>query len=1289
MIKKLFLYIALMMSFAACSDDIFDTPREEIPESGEIPVAFNIPDMTTTQTRGDVDETAIGKVTMLIYSSKDGSLVDAKDLTLTDNRTVITIPQEQRQNKDLYFLFFANDERNAESFSNNSDKQMAVAMGEENTYLTIQADANKERMTMSGAITLNQLLQLTPIGLYRNSAKVTVAPDNENSDAKFEYEVYGAASQSKLMAGSYNSGSNNSVSNYCGSPVSVKSFVNFGTAYDHNVDKATYLHPTQNKDGRNLNASYIMVRAKANDNNYYYYRLNFQNESGVLDILPNHHYEVKIITGKIGIGYPTQEEAAQNPIPLESGMYVIYDHSPKVFNIITDGVRALGVSDKLLNTGNSTSSSFYVKLFSSTDNAEEEYAEFERNFKEYIQFADNTWVKLDKIEKATEADELGNAGSNSVTVEDKEYKDGENVGVIYKITATFTAVSAGDQTTIGTINWKGLSRKFDVVWDRSFNAEDLYESVSVTFSGNTYGSNPSVPTGKYFEWIGGTLNDEGAYSVVPKVWGADETSNNGDPRDQGLHFPMNGGGTATYTITLKDLGGGSPYSWSYDLEGDDVGVTISGANAPSGKNVKKSLNAGEKPQFTISGGNDSYDYFVANLVIKVEKTARDIEEYRIPLYHTGFFMDANESKGENKYYKTTGIGLAKQLETGRDYTYYEIVTITRDRRNYRILDRNLGAHSAEMYVEATGDVEYAGNKDAAGGYYRVAGYKKLDKPAIDLNGIGVPEAFAIPQKEVFDDIRNSSNFSMAAVGNYYTSVYAGNYYGPADENGSRKRKYTYFPKSRYLDKNNSKVGDSRAGYYWTSTASSGLEKEDVGAWLDCLQLTGSTSSYMRGEVYCSSESTNGNSVRQGEINGSAMPVRLILAQDNQAGNTVYETNFFVQGATHVYLYTLDSKGTATPVTAWPGYAISTASTANHKYNFRYESKVNKTEDLYAIFNYKSESGAIFSMSYNAEDIKKGKFTNITNPKDLVGFNLAGKSQSGMQNGLAPDYANYGNGTKAVANGVTWTFSFNVSDSYATASKGGIGEGAVVEPETKNYRIYFPQDGTSKFYLWYVKNGNQHFFPNGADYSNKKFGNDYYYADFTSDKDENEKLFFSRGTNHDDKSLNKGLCDFELGDDGIYHAWIDKDDNFHAGKPSSSSTGWDGKSYRLYVKKWQPNLGGINTWFEYGGNGVTPPKGLLTADWWNQKAYNENDYAYIDLTIEGDFKLNWQPVYNASWDGNELSGNFGDTQSVTQDSFTYDKDLNKKVCKFTGWNESSGGKPARRKPASSKSSKRSR
>lgn len=397
---------------------------------------------------------------------------------------------------------------------------------------------------------------------------------------------------------------------------------------------------------------------------------------------------------------------------------------------------------------------------------------------------------------------------------------------------------------------------------------------------------------------------------------------------------------------------------------------------------------------------------------------------------------------------------------------------------------------------------------------------------------------------------------------------------------------------------------------------------------------------MRGEVYCSSESTYGNSVRKDEINGSAMPVRLILAQDNQAGNTVYETNFFVQGATHVYLYTLDSKGTPTPVTAWPGYAISTASTANHKYNFRYESKVNKTEDLYAIFNYKSESGAIFSMSYNAEDIKKGKFTNITNPKDLVGFNLAGNSQSGKQNGLAPDYANYGNGTKAVANGVTWTFSFDVSGSYATASEGGIGEGAVVEPVRKNYRIYFPEDGTSKFYLWYVKNGNQHFFPNGADYSNKKFGNDYYYADFTSDKDENEKLFFSRGTNHDDKSLNKGLCDFELGDDGIYHAWIDKDDNFHAGKPSGGvSEKEETRNFRIYWDRSNNNL--YQIYLRRSDNNrtdiITTQDDHYTGfdnDWWHYDfEITAKPSEFATMSLYANFKKGSAVYWRAANDGN--------------------------------------------------------
>lgn len=1185
MIKKIFLYIALLMSFAACSDDIFDGPRETLPENGEIPVAFSIPDMQTEQTRAGIAENEIGTVYMLAYQQKNGELAFATPLTLDENnQTKITIPSTYRTTGSLYFLFFVNDNRTDATFTSNSDKNISVATEAENGYITVTGGSNnQDRMTMTGAASLSSLLQLTPIALHRNAAKVTVAPEETGSSVKFEYEVYGTAKTSKFMAGASNAGSDspyNAVTNYCSNPVKVTEFVDFGSDHSHNVDATTYLHPTYNTGGTSLNASYIMVRAKSTeDDAYYYYRLNFQNQDeGVMDILPNHHYEVKIKSGKIGKGYTTQEEAADNPVPLESGAYVIYDHSPKVFNIVTDGVRALGVSDKVSTsgTGNTETAYLYVKLFSSTDKADEEYADFEENYNNYIKFADDSWISVIGIAEAS-GEELGTVGQNSVKVDNVDYSDGGNGGQykVYRITCTLKKSGAGSQSTTGTVTWKGLSRKFDVEWDRSFKASDLYSSVSVSFSGNTYGSNPTIAQNNYFEWLGGEVDADGIYTTTPKVWGADKKSNNGDARDQGFHFPMKGGGSVTYTIELNDLGGGSEYKWSYSYEGDDVGCSLKVNNAELAQNTKQSMNAGAKPKFTLSGGNDNFNYGVANLVIRVEtSSARDVQYYRIPLYHTGFFMDANETSGENRKYTEKGIGLAKKLETGRDYTYYEVVTINRDGRVYHMLDRNLGAHSAEMYVEATGDVTYAGNPQAAGGYYRVALYDKLKKPIVKTEEIGAPAGFEIPQKEVFDDIRNSSNFSMAAVGNYYTSLYAGDYYGPEDEDGNRKRKYTYFPKSRYLDANNSKVGDSRAGYYWTSTASSGLEKEDVGAWLDCLQLSGSASAYMRGEVYCSTTSTSGNSVRTGEINGYAMPVRLILGDDNSAGSSVYQTKFFVKGATHVYLYTVDKNGNRTALTSWPGYAICTASTATNVYNFLYESKINKTEDLYAIFNFKSTSGAIFSMSYNASDIKKGRFTNTTNPKDLIGFNLDGVAQTqyGYNNGLAPDFTSeavYGTGTKEVKNGVTWGFVFDTSDNYATASKGGIGEGTPEPPQSKDYRIYFPSDFT-EFWLWF-KDGGTHLFKdaNGNDMnalnsSNKENG--YYYADFKHTGDEDKMLQFSGGGTdgtHNNKDLNKALKDFQMGDDGKYYAWIDTDDVFHDGKPTDN--GGDNEDVYYQIK----------------------------------------------------------------------------------------------------------------------------
>ncbi len=1153
--------MALALGLTACSDEVFDAPRTDVPENGEIPVAFAVPKMEEVTTRG-ISEDAFGKVTMLMYDQKDGKLIKAEDLTLNSNKTTITIPENYRKTGGLYFLFFANDEKSKADFNANETsggENMSVAMQISNDYYSISDGSDGENLTLSGACTLSDLLQLSPVGLYHNAAKITVLPYEEGSDMKFEYQVYGTAANSKLMAGSYNSDVNNSAENYCGSHSEVTGFVSFGEDHDHNLSGLdapcdTYVHPTLNNDGDDLNKSYVIVRCKctvdSEDETYYYYCLQFQKEdvTGALNILPNHYYKFLIHTDKIGKGYLTQEEALSNPVPLSSGMYVVYDHSPQIYNIVTDGVRALGVSDKLYHSGDAGIDCFYIKLFSKeqNDGENDEYGQFKTDFRDLIKFNDNTWVELKSCDFAT-GDDLGTAGANTFTDDDNNFfSDATSGGVIFKVTCNFKGSPAGTQTTVGTVTWKGLSRKFEVEWNRAFDSSDLYKSVTASFTENsTYSTRTPSISGNYFDWIGGVLNDDGtAYTTMPKVWGADSKSNNGDPRDRGFHFPMQGGGKIKYTVKLKDeLPGDGDYTWTYLYEGDDAlktntTVTIDESQKGSDNVTSKTLN-GVGPIFTIEWtGGDSYDYLVANLVIRIQKSGLKPQDHRIPLYHTGFFLPASGEKSENSYYKnntTSGDkrGLAKELESGRDWTYYEIVTIERgENKKYHVLDRNLGAHSAEMYVEATGDVAYAGDAKAAGGYYRVGLYDRGNDPKVEnlQEKIGAPSNFDIPEKEVFDDIRKSSNFSTASVGAYYTALYAANYYGPKDANGNRKRKTVYFPKARYLNGANEKQGDSRAGYYWTKTASSGLEKEEVGAWLDAFTLTGSSTSYSRGEVYCSTASTTtpgnhqsgNNEVRTGEISGYAMPVRLILSEDNSAGSAIHQTNFFVKGATHVFLYTIDSKGKRTAVTSWPGYSICPAAQASsNKYNFRYESKVNDSKDLYAIFNYQTASGAIYSMSYLSSNNKKARFTNDENPNSLIGFNLGGVNQAAIydsatgerispayNNGSAPDYSSetaYGNNAPVkITNGSTWTFNFKTT--ALDTSKGGIGEAAgYVPPTPPNYRIYWPKsyggNSTSKgmnIFKSDAKDGSGGIELKKQSFTSYSSSGDYYYYEFAED-----------------------------------------------------------------------------------------------------------------------------------------------------------------------------------------------
>ncbi len=1024
--------MTLLMSLAACSDDIYNAPLEQLPSDGKLTINFAVPEMETVQTRAlaaDFSDSKFDDVLMLVFTGSEASTAKLvqKELLIkaNENNVEITIDENYRKNGNLFFLFLANSKYGKDDFLANGSLTMSdVISAKKEGFLSTDG----KRMVLSGACSLNSLLKFETVKLWRNAAKVSVTTidgddDNKkstNDNPTYAFNVYGPDSQSSSFAGCFSATDNRNLLN---NPIAVSKPDPFNPL-TINKGEQIFVGPTKNT-GNHQNKSCIIVRGKYSDGNFYYYCLNFQNStSGVLDILPNHYYEVKIKGDPLSKGYATIAEAMENPVSLSSGWYDIHDHSPKIFNMITDGMRELGVDYECRNSNSTTNTTaiFHVKLYSKAGSAATEYAHFKNNYTKYITFSKD-WLKATGIREITSGEEyFGTTGKYDGIGYDednneKDYPEAPDAGKIYEITVTF-----GDNGGVtglikeeATVTWEGLSRDVDVIWDREFDPAQLYESATLTIKG---GGINNVSDIDYWELLTGRKkNGNQVTQGTPKVWGVSEDDNNGYSRNEGFHFAMpygtslQGNAQYTYNIELKCLGVEDvEYTWSYKLVGDEA---ITGTKGVKVETNSPSKLKNEGPELKLSYKDPgSFKYGVGQLKIIVNEGTESEQTIPINLYHTGFFHKD----------KTTGLASKYQPAAGRDWTYYEVVSMG----NKHWLDRNLGAHSANMYIESTNDSPYMGDQTSAGGYYRAAEYNNPDAPKMrDI----APPGYDVPTQSEYNTLIASPEFSTESMGSYNTACYYADQFGSTVLERGVARKIVYFPKARYLDKSDAKDGESRSGYYWTQTAASGTEKEEVGAWLKSFMVSGAATTYINGEVD-----------RGSNNQGYAMTTRCIYTTNRTENPKA--TSFFVKGATHVYLYTVKN-GVRTPITSWPGTPICTADNLSKMFNVYYESSVNLPEDMYVIFNYKETSGKIHTYSRNASGDLAAD--NATKDKTILHTTDKGASQLAgwkVDGGIAPDWDNYPNATTRTKLKGYWIFD-NTSHTGGFSEDGTNGEETVI------------------------------------------------------------------------------------------------------------------------------------------------------------------------------------------------------------------------------------------------------
>lgn len=1041
------LYIAIIaLVFASCSDELNMPSFGGIDADGTVEITFSVPDAQVIGTRAEADpESKINNIYAFVFNgnSDDAILTQIAETStpsyLDNNRYSASFKLKEglKNSTDLSFIFIAN------LLGNNAIPEGITL--QDLRVITSESVGESWNLIMCGKSNLSELFS-KDISLTRNAAKVTVtdaAKENNNytpGNKSYPFQIYGTASESSITAAINPDPALGIPSEAIRFPVEIED--------DKNTPR--YVHPTSNTEEGNAGNSFIIVKAPFNGSDYYY-RLDFKkisedkSKEEFLDIESNHWYQVMILE-VTGAGYATPEEAAAHPVQLIE--YQIHDHAPAIFNMITDGIRELGVTHEVIyrngNTTGESSKYIYVKLYSK----QEEHEDINiNNIKEILDLHEVSWLSFGDPEEVTNDKFAGALGTEN---------DPNHKGKVFRIPLLFKSEGEqGNLETSVTVTWKGLKREVPVIWTREFKGSELCSVRLIIRDENKQAKNTSlqnISSGytitNYWDFLDGKTTD----GVL--LYGISPEKNNGKIRNQGLHFPV------MYGEKNKTSDGKTQSRWSYAYEVEftslenqefswELKVTDDNGALSNHVEVKTALywdssvkyktvngnivsgthKSGDKLIITVTRpGNvynnsgekedetNDYTYSVGKLTLEVtplntgnRTESKLASSYSIDLYHTGFFhKDSQTHRKDN------------EAKDGNNFYYYEVVPIMGAHRMRYWLDRNLGAKSSGMYIESTGGVAFSGDKDAAGGYYEVA--RKGDNfsgPKMFDNGSDrvSPPGYRVPKTKVWDAMRNSANFVTAVESSGFSSYY--------DTSVGR----VYFPKVMVME-GNQKLGESRSGYYWTQDAASGTEKEEIGRWLKLLMISGNSTSYVNGNI------------NDGTTNPAyAASVRCINDIDDPTD--LYRTAFNVSGATHVYLYT-EKNGVRTPTTAWPGHAIGNHATMlNGTFNFSLESPDFNPEDLYVIFNFIDSEGIIHTMS-------KGKTESTTNitPAMLEGWEVIGDDSEYLKD---PNTLNIAGVPTDL--GYHWRWDHN--DDKVYCSKYDVGPSFV--NGSTNYRIYWKKE----------------------------------------------------------------------------------------------------------------------------------------------------------------------------------------------------------------------------------------
>ena len=333
-IKKLtiWLFMLLAMVSTACSDiiDIVGGGTQDLPSDGVV-LTLKLPNFTknTVATRAN-EQQQINSLCVLCYDAEDKYLgrsnITGADIIPKDSDSYEVKVKAEPGTATLHIVanttITDNDAKNAE--------------GKNNLYnATREGNPNLTAPVCWGSVKVDDLLsRSTKVWLFRQFAKASVTKDSKVT--KFEitgFKLFKTATKGTIATTKLNN------------DVSLPSSVAYADEQDYSMGEHPFYETPAGK-------AYMIIRAKYDGGPDTYYKVEFlkNGTSTQMDLLRNHHYQVKV-TAVNHEGWATEDEAINNLSENRLTVEVV-DDNPPIVNMIACKDYELGVCGKQTVKGN-------------------------------------------------------------------------------------------------------------------------------------------------------------------------------------------------------------------------------------------------------------------------------------------------------------------------------------------------------------------------------------------------------------------------------------------------------------------------------------------------------------------------------------------------------------------------------------------------------------------------------------------------------------------------------------------------------------------------------------------------------------------------------------------------------------------------------------------------------------------------------------------------------------------------------------------------------------------------